>query len=182
MDKESLKRYRKLLSEVELLKRQLEKMEPEYVMDSVNGSDSEFPYTNHKMHIEGYDLETYRKRVSRLNRRIINKMNELVEEKDSLIEFIYKLEDSEVRQIFIYKYIDGIVPPAAAPKAAPPAENSIPFGSNINASPTPITTLPICSNICEIPDGVIFCSPWKKPLKIVIIETTIGANEIPIKA
>ena len=109
MDKESLKRYRKLLSEVELLKRQLEKMEPEYVMDSVNGSSDYFPYTQHKMHIEGYDIDSYKRKVARLNKRIVNKMNELVEEKDSLIEFIYSIEDSEIRQIFIYKYIDGMV-------------------------------------------------------------------------
>lgn len=108
MTKEKLKRYRRLLSELELLKRQLEKLEPEFVSDSVNGSDSEFPYTNHKMHVEGYDLESYKRKVARLNKRIINKMNELVEEKDSLIEFIYNLEDSEVRQIFIYKYLEGL--------------------------------------------------------------------------
>lgn len=108
MTKEKLKRYRRLLSELELLKRQLEKIEPEFVMDSVNGSDAEFPYTQHKMHIEGYDLESYRKRVARLNRRIIAKMNELVEEKDSLIEFIYSIENTEIRQIFIYRYIDGL--------------------------------------------------------------------------
>ena len=109
MTKEKLKRYRLLLSELELLKRQLEKLEPEYVLDSVNGSDSEFPYTNHKMHIEGYDLESYRKKVARLKRRINSKMNELVEEKDSLVEFIYKIENSEIRQIFIYRYIDGLM-------------------------------------------------------------------------
>lgn len=109
MDKERLKRYRKLMSEVDLLKRQLEKTEPEYVEDSVNGSSPYFPYTQHKVHIEGYDLDSYKRKVARLNRRIVNKMNELVEEKDSLIEFIYSIEDSEVRQIFIYKYIDGMV-------------------------------------------------------------------------
>ncbi len=108
MNKEKLKKYRKLLSEVDLLKRQLEKIEPEYIEDSVNGSSPHFPYTQHKMHIEGYDLESYKKKVARLNKRIINKMNELVEEKDSLIEFIYSIEDSEIRQIFIYKYIDGM--------------------------------------------------------------------------
>ena len=109
MNKEKLKRYRKLLSEVELLKRQLEKTEPEFVMDSVNGSSTYFPYTQHKVHIEGYDLDSYKRKVARLNKRIVNKMNELVEEKDSLIEFIYNIEDSEIRQIFIYKYIDGMV-------------------------------------------------------------------------
>ena len=108
MTKEKLKRYRRLLTEVDLLKRQLEKIEPEFVRDSVNGSTSEFPYTVHKVHIEGYDLESYKTKVARMNRRIVNKMNELVEEKDRLIEFIYRIENSEVRQIFIYKYIDGL--------------------------------------------------------------------------
>lgn len=108
MDKERLKRYRKLMSEVDLLKRQLEKTEPEYVEDSVKGSSFYFPYTEHKVHIEGYDLDSYKRKVARLNKRIVRKMNELVEEKDSLIEFIYNIEDSETRQIFIYKYIDGL--------------------------------------------------------------------------
>lgn len=108
MTKENLKRYRGLLTEVNLLKKQLEKIEPEFVRDSVNGSASQFPYTNHKVHIEGYDLEGYKRKVARMNRKIVNKMNELVEEKDRLIEFIYGIEDSEVRQIFIYKYIDGL--------------------------------------------------------------------------
>lgn len=108
MTKDKLKRYRRLLSELELLKRQLEKIEPEFVRDSVNGSDSEFPYTNHKVHMEGYDLDSYKRKVARLNRRIVNKMNELVEEKDFLIEFIYNIEDSETRQIFIYRYLDGL--------------------------------------------------------------------------
>ena len=108
MTKENLKRYRGLLTEVNLLKKQLEKIEPEFVRDSVNGSALEFPYTVHKVHIEGYDLESYKKKVAKMNRRIVNKMNELVEEKDRLIEFIYGIENSEVRQIFIYKYIDGL--------------------------------------------------------------------------
>lgn len=106
--RKDLKKYRRLLTEVELLKRQLEKIEPEFVRDSVNGSALEFPYTVHKVHIEGYDLESYKIKVARMNRRIVNKMNELVEEKDRLIEFIYGIENSEVRQIFIYKYIDGL--------------------------------------------------------------------------
>lgn len=108
MTKEDLKRYRTLFFELELLKKQLEKIEPEFVRDSTSGSDSEFPYVSHKIHIEGYDLETYRRKVARMNRRIVTKMNELVEEKDKLLEFIYGIENSEVRQIFVYKYIDGL--------------------------------------------------------------------------
>ena len=41
--RKDLKKYRRLLTEVELLKRQLEKIEPEFVRDSVSGSASEFP-------------------------------------------------------------------------------------------------------------------------------------------
>lgn len=106
--RKDLKKYRRLLTEVELLKRQLEKIEPEFVRDSVSGSASEFPYTVHKVHIEGCDLESYKRKVARMNSRIVNKINELVEEKDRLIEFIYGIENSEVRQIFIHKYIDGL--------------------------------------------------------------------------
>lgn len=107
MDKEKLKRYRKLLSEIALLKGQLEKIEPDYVKDSVSGSSSYFPYTKHKVHIEGYDLNSYERKVARLNRRIVKKMNELVAEKEGLIEFIYNIEDSVIRQIFIYRYLEG---------------------------------------------------------------------------
>ena len=79
MDKESLKRYRKLMSEVDLLKRQLEKTEPEYVEDSVKGSSPYFPYTQHKVHIEGYDLDSYKRKVARLNKRIVRKIYELIQ-------------------------------------------------------------------------------------------------------
>lgn len=109
MSKEKLRRYRMLLSEIELLKRQLDKIEPEFVIDSVQGSSAEFPYTSHKVKIEGYDLDTYKKRVARLNNRIINKMNELIEEKEILVEFICSIENTEIRQIFIYKYLDGLL-------------------------------------------------------------------------
>ncbi|WP_298127125.1 hypothetical protein [uncultured Clostridium sp.] len=108
MVKKRLGRYRGLLAEIELLKRQLNKIEPEFVRDSVSGSTLEYPYINCKVHIEGYDLESYKRKVQRMNKRIIKKMNELVEEKDKLIELIYSIEDSEARQIFIYKYIDGL--------------------------------------------------------------------------
>lgn len=108
MNKTELKRYTNLSCEIDLLKSQLEKLEPEYVEDTVNGSSIEFPYTQHKVHIEGYDLEDYKRKAARLNKKIIKKLNELIEEKEKLIEFIYTIEDTEVRQIFIYKYIDKL--------------------------------------------------------------------------
>ncbi len=81
MVKKRLGRYRGLLAEIELLKRQLNKIEPEFVRDSVSGSTLEYPYINCKVHIEGYDLESYKRKVQRMNKRIIKKMNELVEER-----------------------------------------------------------------------------------------------------
>lgn len=108
MTKENLKRYRALIFEVELLKKQLEKLELDVVGDSTSGSSAEFPYIKHKINIEGYDLKSYKSKVAKMNKKIANKMNELLEEKDRLLEFIYSIENSELRQIFIYKYIDGL--------------------------------------------------------------------------
>ena len=90
------------------------------------------------------------------------------------------LKDFFVFLYWKYKNNPANIPPAVAPKEAAPAENSIPFCNKIYANPTPKTTLPICSSICDIADGVIFWNPWKKPLKTVTNDIIIGAKEIPI--
>lgn len=108
MTKEELLRYRKVSYEIELLKMQLQKVEPEFTTDSVTGSYIDFPYTQHNIKISGYDTDSYKKRVSGITNRLNKKLNELIEEKDNLIEFIYSLDDSSLRQILIYKYIDGL--------------------------------------------------------------------------
>jgi DNA-directed RNA polymerase specialized sigma subunit len=108
MDKEELLRYRNILKEIELLREQYIKINPEMTMDSVKGSISEFPYTECNFKLEGIDKETYNSKISRLEKKIAKKMHELIEEKDKLLSYIYSVEDSCLRQIMIYRYIDGL--------------------------------------------------------------------------
>ena len=108
MNKEELSKLRKIKSEIDQIRRELDNVEPEYRKDSVKGSYPEFPYTQHSITVAGYDFNGYDKRVHRIEKRLNRKLVELVEEKDKLTEFIYNLEDGDLRQILIYRYINGL--------------------------------------------------------------------------
>lgn len=109
MTKEELSNLRKINTEIEQIKRELEIIEPEYVIDSVTGSSVSFPYTAHSVKIEGYDIKRYECKVQRIQNRLKSKMIELMEEKDMLTEYIYGLDDSDLRQILIYRYVKGLI-------------------------------------------------------------------------
>ena len=68
--------------------------------DSVKGSDSEFPYTQHSMAVSGLE-DTYR------NRELLKRINVLKQEKQRIEEYIYSINDSLTRRIFEYRYIKG---------------------------------------------------------------------------
>lgn len=108
MTKQELLRYRNISAEIELLRKQLKNIEPEFTKDSVTGSDVDFPFTKHSMTIYGYNERDYKKKILRLRNKIDKKLNELVEEKDKLMGYIYSVNDSRIRQILIYRYIDGL--------------------------------------------------------------------------
>lgn len=107
MTKEELSKLQRITDEIEQIKRELESIEPEYAIDSVTGSSVNFPYTQHNIKIEGYDIKSYEHKVKRIKNRLNRKRVELVEEKDRLTKYIYGLDDSDLRQILIYRYING---------------------------------------------------------------------------
>ena len=107
MTKEELFKLTKIKAEIEQLHHQISNIEPEHSIDMVTGSSIEFPYTKHPIKLEGYDYVTYEARVNRIRSRLTKKLTELAEEKDKLTEYIYNLSDSDLRQIFVYRYIDG---------------------------------------------------------------------------
>lgn len=109
MTKEELFKLTKIKSEIEQLKTQIDNIEPEHSIDMVTGSSIEFPYTKHSIKLEGYDYITYESKVNRIRNRLSKKLIELTDEKDKLTEYIYNLKDSDLRQIFIYRYIDGLI-------------------------------------------------------------------------
>ena len=108
MTKEELSKLQKIITEIQQIKRELDGIEPEYAIDSVIGSSINFPYTQHNIKIEGYDIKNYEHKVQRIKNRLNHKMIELVEEKDRLTEYIYSLDNSDLRQIFMYRYVKGL--------------------------------------------------------------------------
>lgn len=108
MTKEELSKLQKIIAEIKQIKQELESIEPEYAIDSVLGSSINFPYTQHNIKIEGYDIKSYGHKVQRIQNRLKHKMVELVEEKDRLTEYIYGLDNSDLRQILTYRYINGL--------------------------------------------------------------------------
>lgn len=108
MTKEELSKLQKIIAEIKQIKRELAGIEPEYAIDSVIGSSINFPYTQHNIMIEGYDIKSYEHKIKRIQNRLNHKMIELVEEKDRLTEYIYSLDNSDLRQIFMYRYVKGL--------------------------------------------------------------------------
>jgi len=108
LTKEELMAYRNILAEIDLLNEQMANVEPEFTKDLVTGSDTEFPFTKHSIKISGYDTQNYERRLLRLRNKINKKYIELVEEKDKIMNFIYSIDDSRIRQILIYRYINGL--------------------------------------------------------------------------
>ncbi|QNU67250.1 helix-turn-helix domain-containing protein [Ruminiclostridium herbifermentans] len=108
MTKEELTRFTKIESEIEQIKNEIKKLEPEYTKDSVTGSQPTYPYIAHQIKIEGYDYNSYFRKIRRIENRLNTKLNELLDTKDKITEYIYNdITDSELRQILIYKYING---------------------------------------------------------------------------
>jgi len=108
MTKEELSKLKKITAEVEQIKHELENIKPEYVKDSVKASTVEFPYTEYNLKIGGYDTGEYDRKVKRIHNRLNRKLEELMEEKDMLTEYICSLTDSDLRQILMYRYINGM--------------------------------------------------------------------------
>jgi len=108
MTKDELSKIKKIKQEIEQIKRELYNAEPQYVTDSVTASSKEFPYTAHQVKIKGYDLGAYNRKVMRIRNRLSQKFQELLDEKDKITEYIYGLDDGDIRQILSYKYVNGM--------------------------------------------------------------------------
>lgn len=64
------------------------------------GSDSDFPYTQHKINVSGVDLNS-------CNMRLLKRIDQLTHQKAKIEDFIYGIENSLTRQIFELRYIKG---------------------------------------------------------------------------
>ena len=103
MDKKTLKQYKDLQNEIKDINKKLKNMEKETVSDSVKTS-GDFPYSVHNCIVEGVDNRMYHF----YKRRLRKKLDKLTDLRTQIFDFIDGIEDSKTRQIFTYRYIDGL--------------------------------------------------------------------------
>ncbi len=112
MTKEELSQLRYLHKEIELLKQQIadaEKNMAEYsASDVVTGSNPVWPYQKRSFHIEGIAVPEYEKKLKRLKRKLQRRINELMDMREELEEYIDTVQDSLIRQILILRYVNGL--------------------------------------------------------------------------
>jgi hypothetical protein len=95
-------------TEIKQLQLQLVRVEPQWVQDFVTGSDVNYPYCARQIKISGYDNEVYEQKVKRITNRIKCKIDELMEEKDKLTEYIFSIKNDLIRQILTLRHINGM--------------------------------------------------------------------------
>jgi len=112
MTKKELSQLRYLNKEIEMLKQQIAEMEhrkeTETVSDTVSGSNPEWPYERRKFYIEGIDVQGYEKRLCRLKRKLGRRLEELMEKREEIEEYISTVPDSLIRQILTLRYVNGL--------------------------------------------------------------------------
>ena len=104
MEKEQLKQYVYLQKEIQNLKKKINKLQGSIVRDSVKGSNTEFPYQEIHIQIEGYDNSPY---YHRLKRTLKNRYKKCIELEMQIQDFIANIEDSRTRLVFEARYIEN---------------------------------------------------------------------------
>lgn len=101
MDAETLKEYRYLKCEIKNLQERIKLLKPS-VSDTVRASNTEFPYQEIHIQIEGEDP-----RKSSLELILQKRLDECVDKVIEIERFISSIEDSRTRMIFQMRYVDG---------------------------------------------------------------------------
>lgn len=109
MTLEQLEQYHDLRREAALWARELQELQRRAecaVADTVRGSSPEFPYTAHTVTVRGVRAEPNPRIVQR-QKRLAERRARLDRQLQDIDEFIDSLQDSQLRQIIEYRYING---------------------------------------------------------------------------
>lgn len=102
MNKEQLRQYRHLNHEVNLIQEQINNIK--YECTVVTASDREFPYCQHAEIVGGVlstDGQMKRWKLEQRKAKIQKLLNQVE-------QFIYTVDDSLIRQLLIYRYMEGL--------------------------------------------------------------------------
>ena len=108
MTREELSKLGSIQKEIELIKKELNTITEEYVTDKVAGSMVEHPYVLTHFKICGYDSEGYSNKVKRLERKLKCKLEELMDERAKIEEYIESIDNATIRMILRLRHINGL--------------------------------------------------------------------------
>ncbi len=108
MTRQKLKQFRHLKREIELLQEQIVHLEAEIVTDKVRGSLSHHPWTETSFKITGFDREELGQKMERLKRKMQRRVDDLLELRTEIIEFVESIDDSLLRQVIILRHVNGL--------------------------------------------------------------------------
>lgn len=103
MTQKELEQYRALPGEIEQIEKRIRNLEKGIVHESVKGSSIHFPYTEHRIHIQGINA----KEISRLKVKLMRRKYRLITQLNEIEAFIDSIEDSLIRQAITLYYIEG---------------------------------------------------------------------------
>lgn len=110
MNKNILIQYNDIQAEIKDLEKRIEKVKTKSKQiehDMVRGSSDSFPYTQHNFNIEGVSYKNspmlieYKASLKRFNKKLLEMLNDVE-------KYIQTVEDSRIRQILRYKYMDNL--------------------------------------------------------------------------
>lgn len=104
-----LEQYNDMRREALLWERELQALQRKaggVVKDTVRGSSADYPYTEHPVTIAGVRTKP-NQRILRRQRLLEERRARLEEQLEEIDGFIDGLQDSQLRQIIQYHYIDG---------------------------------------------------------------------------
>jgi hypothetical protein len=108
MNKDQLRQLRHLKREIELLQDQIINLESEIVTDKVRGSDPEHPYTEKSFYITGFAHEEHSRKMKRLKERLQRRVDDLMDLRAEILEFVEGIDDSLLRQVIILRHVNGL--------------------------------------------------------------------------
>lgn len=102
MTAKRLHQYRALCREIADLEKRIEREagKNEIATDVVSGSDSEYPYTRRNFTVTGKE-HSQSEQLRRMREKCCR-------ERDEILTYIDAIEDSILRQIFMYRHLDGL--------------------------------------------------------------------------
>jgi DNA-directed RNA polymerase specialized sigma subunit len=108
LTQKELSKLQLIQKEIEFIKKEMSRTDSHYQYDKVKGSSSQFPYTPRNFNIEGFDYSGYYTKLDRLNKKLSRKLDELMDERDKINEYIDSIDDSMLRMILSLKHVNGL--------------------------------------------------------------------------